>query len=281
MIANLLKIGPILLISSVLVLYIPTLVALFNGVWSSEEQMHGPLVLAISIFLLYRNWNEMLSLAINQKSCYWGWVWIIVAVSLYFIGRTQQIILFELGSLIPFLVGIGLLNFGSKAVRVQWFPLFFMLFMIPLPNAIVDLLTMPMKIFVSYCVEHILYWLDYPIARTGVILQLGQYKLLVANACAGLHTLLTLEAMGLLYLSLVQRDSFFRNTTLVILIIPISLTANVIRVLVLSLVTYHFGDEAGQGYLHNFAGMVLFVSALLLIISFDNLVQYIESKRRK
>ncbi len=281
MIANLLKTGPILLISSVLVLYLPTLVALFNGIWSSDEQMHGPLVLAISIFLLYRNWNEMLSLAVNQKPCYWGWMWIVVAISLYFIGRTQQIILFELGSLIPFLAGIGLLNFGSKAVRAQWFPLFFMLFMIPLPNAIVDLLTMPMKIFVSYCVEHILYWLDYPIARTGVILQLGQYKLLVANACAGLHTLLTLEAMGLLYLSLVQRDSFFRNTTLVILIIPISLTANVIRVLVLSLVTYHFGDEAGQGYLHNFAGMVLFVSALLLIISFDNLLQYIENKRRK
>lgn len=281
MIVNLLKIGPILLISSILVLYVPTLVALFNGIWTSDEQMHGPLVLAISIFLLYRNWNEMLSLAVNQKSCYWGWMWIVIAVSLYFIGRTQQIILFELGSLIPFLAGIGLLSFGSKAVRVQWLPLFFMLFMIPLPNAIVDLLTMPMKIFVSYCVEHILYWLDYPIARTGVILQLGQYKLLVANACAGLHTLLTLEAMGLLYLSLVQRDSFFRNTTLVILIIPISLTANVIRVLVLSLVTYHFGDEAGQGYLHNFAGMVLFVSALLLIISFDNLLQYIENKRQK
>jgi len=279
--ARIMQVSSLLLVSSILILYLPTLYNLFDGVWSSDEQMHGPLVLAISIFLIYRKWDEMQALAVDQPPSNLGWVWISVAIFLYIVGRTQQIILFELGSLIPFLAGIGLLNFGRKALRAQWFPLFFMLFMIPLPNAIVDLLTMPMKIFVSYCVEHILYWFDYPIARTGVILQLGQYKLLVANACAGLHTLLTLEAMGLLYLSLVQRDSFFRNTTMVLLIIPISLTANVIRVLVLSLVTFHFGDEAGQGYLHNFAGMVLFISALLLIISFDNLVQYIENKRRK
>lgn len=269
------------MVSAILVLYVPTLIILFNGVWDTQEQMHGPLVLAISIFLIYRKWSEMQALAKGQEPSKLGWVWIAIAILLYFIGRTQQIMLFELGSLIPFLAGIGLLSFGKKAVRAQWFPLFFMLFMIPLPNAIVDLLTMPMKLFVSYCVEHILYWFDYPIARTGVILQLGQYKLLVANACAGLHTLLTLEAMGLLYLSLVQRDSLFRNTTLALLIIPISLAANVIRVLVLSLVTYHFGDAAGQGYLHNFAGMVLFVSALLLIISFDNFVQFIERKRKK
>lgn len=281
MMAKMMQVGPLLLVSSILILYLPTLSNLFDGVWSSDEQMHGPLVLAISIYLIYRNWDKMLALAVDQPSSNLGWMWISIAILLYIVGRTQQIMLFELGSIIPFIAGIGLLNFGSKAVRAQWFPLFFMLFMIPLPSTIVDLLTMPMKIFVSFCVEHILYWFDYPIARTGVILQLGQYKLLVANACAGLHTLLTLEAMGLLYLSLVQRDSFFRNTTLVLLIIPISLTANVIRVLVLSLVTYHFGDEAGQSYLHNLAGMVLFVSALLLIISFDNLLQFIENKRRK
>ena len=94
----------------------------------------------------------------------------------------------------------------------------------------------------------------------------GQYKLLVADACAGLHTLFTLEALGLLYLNIVRHDSLFRNVTLAILIVPISFTANVFRVIVLTLITYHFGDEAGQGFLHGFAGMVLFLSALLLIM---------------
>jgi exosortase/archaeosortase family protein len=94
-----------------------------------------------------------------------------------------------------------------------------------------------------------------------------------------LHTLFTLEALGLLYLNLMRHESLFRNVTLAILIIPISFIANVIRVIVLTLITYHFGDEAGQGFLHGFAGMVLFLSALLLIIGVDSVLRIIVPSR--
>jgi len=138
-----------------------------------------------------------------------------------------------------------------------------------------------MKMAVSYVAENVLYFVGYPIGRNGVVLQIGQYMLLVADACAGLHARLTLEALGLLYLNLVRRDSLFRNITLAVLIVPISFTANVIRVMALSLITYHFGNEAGQGFLHGFAGMVLFLSALLLIISTDTLLQFFEGLRKR
>jgi exosortase B len=157
----------------------------------------------------------------------------------------------------------------------MWFPLFFMLFMIPLPGTVVTALTMPMKMAVSYVTVNVLYWADYPIARNGVMLQIGQYQLLVADACAGLQTLLTLESLGLFYLNVVRHTSVFRNAALAILIVPISFVANVIRVITLTLVTYHFGDEAGQGYLHGFAGMVLFLSALILVLGVDSLLQII------
>ena len=160
-----------------------------------------------------------------------------------------------------------------------WFPFFFMLFMVPLPLPLVTTLTMPMKMAVSYVTEHLLFLAGYPIARTGVILQIGQYQLLVADACAGLQTLLTLEALGLFYLNLVRHTSPFRNIVLALLIVPISFTANVIRVMTLTLITYYFGDAAGQGFLHGFAGMVLFISALLLILAVDSLLQWIVRKR--
>ena len=128
--------------------------------------------------------------------------------------------------------------------------------------------------------EQVLYGVGYPIARSGVILQIGQYKLVVADACAGLHTLFTLEAMGLLYLNLVRHESLVRNVTLAILIVPISFAANVIRVMALTLITYHFGDAAGQGFLHWFAGMVLFLTALLLIIGVDSVFQFVPTFRR-
>lgn len=258
-----------------LVLYLPSLVDLFNGIWATDEQGHGPIVLGVACWLAYRKWPEMWRASEGRStSAAAGWPIFIFGLIFYVIGRSQEIHIFEIGSAIWLLAGILLIMRGSAALKAQWFPLFFMLFMIPLPGQVVDTVTMPMKMAVSYVAEHILFWLDYPIGRNGVILQIGQYKLLVADACAGLQTLFTLEALGLLYLNIVRHDSLFRNITLAILIIPISFTANVIRVMVLTLITYHFGDEAGQGFLHGFAGMVLFLSALLLIMFVDSLLRF-------
>lgn len=262
------------IIAGLLVLYLPTLVDLFEGVWGTDQQAHGPIVLGISCWLFYRKWPDMWqSSEGHPPSTTAGWLVFLSGLLLYVLGRSQDILAFEVGSVIWLLASFILLIRGRAALKSQWFPLFFMLFMIPLPAPLVDMLTMPMKMAVSYVAENILFWAGYPIARTGVILQVGQYKLLVADACAGLHTLFTLEALGLLYLNIIRHDSLFRNVALAILIVPISFTANVIRVMILTLITYHYGDEAGQGFLHGFAGMVLFLSALLLIIGMDSLLQ--------
>jgi exosortase B len=177
------------------------------------------------------------------------------------------------------LAAILLIKRGSSALKDMWFPLFFMLFMIPLPGTVVSTLTMPMKMAVSYVTANILYWAGYPIARNGVMLQIGQFQLLVADACAGLQTLLTLESLGLFYLNVVRHTSVFRNVVLAILIVPISLAANVIRVIALTLITYYFGDAAGQGFMHGLAGIVLFLSALILILGVDSLLQFFITAR--
>jgi exosortase B len=259
------------------ILYAPSLYDLFQGVWSQDEQKHGPIVLAIALWLIYRHWPRMRDASHNHTPSPLGWPIFILGLLLYILGRSQDILVFEIGSAIWLLAGALLLQHGTAALKAQWFGLFFMLFMVPLPAAIVDTVTMPMKMAVSYMAEHILFWAGYPIGRSGVILYIGQYMLLVADACAGLHTLLTLEALGLLYLNMVRRDSAFRNLALALLIVPISFTANVIRVMALTLTTYHLGDAAGQGFLHGFAGIVLFLSALLFIIGFDVLIHNAEA----
>ena len=268
---------PILL--GLMILYVPTFYGLFNGLWATEEQMHGPIILFLAIWLMYQRWPIMMEESSGKPTSAYGWGVFVIALLLYIIGRSQQVLILEVGSFIWMLTAILLIKRGSSALKILWFPLFFMLFMIPLPEALVIMLTMPMKMAVSYVTEHILYWANYPIARNGVILQIGQYQLLVADACAGLQTLLTLESLGLFYLNVVRHTSVFRNVTLAILIIPISFAANVIRVITLTLITYYFGDAAGQGFMHGFAGMVLFLSALILIISIDTLLHYIVKMR--
>ena len=267
---------PILL--GLLALYVPTYHGLFTGIWGSGgDQAHGPIVLMVVVFLF---WQNRQFLSPNSASTFpvLGSISLLFGLLLYVVGRSQAIVMLDIGSQIFVFIGVLLLTRGLPALKAMWFPIFFILFMIPLPGVFLDAVTMPMKMAVSYVAEHILFWFGYPIARTGVILQIGQYQLLVADACAGMHTLISLEALGLLYLNLVKHNSVFRNIALAILIVPISFTANVIRVMVLTLVTYYFGDAAGQGFVHGFAGMVLFIVALTLIMSVDTLLQLIAKR---
>ena len=267
---------PVLL--GIVTLYVPTYYGLSTGIWGGSDQAHGPIVLMVVLFLFWQNREQLQFDALVEPWPILGSVILVLGILCYVIGRSQDILMLDIGSQILVFSGILLLTRGMPALRAMWFPLFFILFMIPLPGIFIDAVTMPMKMAVSYVAEHILFWVGYPIARTGVILQIGQYQLLVADACAGMHTLISLEALGLLYLNLVKHDSLFRNITLAILIIPISFTANVIRVMVLTLVTYYFGDAAGQGFVHGFAGMVLFVVALTLIMGVDSILQYIAKR---
>jgi exosortase B len=261
------------------VLFLPTMVSLFTGAWIGEEQAHGPMIFGLALWLIYRKWPEVQ--AAPARPSWLGWPLLALGLALHLLGRSQHILMFEIGSIIVVLAAIVLAKLGGRALRVLWFPFFFMLFMVPLPSEFVAAVTMPMKMAVSWATEHILFAAGYPIARSGVILQIGQYQLLVADACAGLQTLLTLEALGLFYLNLMRHPSAFRNIGLAILIVPISFSANVIRVIVLTLVTYYLGDAAGQGFLHGFAGMVLFLTALVMILAVDSGLQWYAGRRRQ
>lgn len=258
-------------------LYLPSYYAISQTLWREVDQAHGPIVLMVIVFLA---WQKREHLVLKQPTAHEsiiGWALLLFGLACYVLGRSQDILMLDMGSQIPVLMGVLLLSCGRQALKAMWFPLFFIIFMLPLPLASI---TMPMKMAVSYVTETILFWFDYPIARSGVVLQIGQYQLLVADACAGMHTLISLEALGLLYLNLVKHDSLMRNITLGILIIPISFTANVVRVMALTLITYYFGDEVGQGFVHGFAGMFLFIIALIFILAVDSTIQYVVRRRQ-
>jgi exosortase B len=261
------------------VLFAPTFYDLFTGPWVGEEQGHGPIIFGLALWLIYRKWPEMLEATTPPRSSWIGWPILAAGLLAHMLGRSQKILMLEVLSIILVTMAVLLVKRGGHALRVLWFPFFFMIFMVPLPSEFVAAVTMPMKMAVSWATEHILFAFGYPISRSGVILQIGQYQLLVADACAGLQTLLTLEALGLFYLNLMRHPSAFRNIGLALFIIPISFSANVIRVIVLTLITYYYGDAAGQGFLHGFAGMVLFVTALVLILSIDSALQWFIRRR--
>jgi exosortase B len=259
-------------IAGLAILFLPTFYDLFTGAWISEEQGHGPIIFGLALWLIWRKWPEVI--AAPATGSWAGWPVLALGLAAHLLGRSQHILMFEVGSIIAVMMAVVLVKRGGRALAMLWFPFFFMIFMVPLPSEFVAAVTLPMKMAVSWATEHLLFAFGYPISRTGVILQIGQYQLLVADACAGLQTLLTLEALGLFYLNFMRHPSAFRNIGLALFIIPISFSANVIRVVTLTLITYYFGDAAGQGFLHGFAGMVLFLTALVLILSVDSSLQW-------
>ncbi len=260
-------------------LYGPTYWDLANGIWNQEEHAHGPIVLVVVLYLM---WSKRAVLAVQGATHpVAGWSLLTFGLLLYALGRSQDILLFEVGSQIPVMIGVLLITLGTQPVRALWFALCFMLFMIPLPGFLIDAATMPLKQLISEIAEHILYHFGYPIGRSGVVLTVGPYQLLVADACSGLHSMFSLSAMGLLYLYLMQHPGWLRNGILIASILPIAFIANIGRVMILVLVTYHFGDAAGQGFLHDFAGVLLFVIALLILFALDGLLGFVAGLARR
>jgi len=188
-------------------------------------------------------------------------------------GRAFGISILEFGSQIPVVAGMLLLMKGKRALRLAWFPVIYFVFMVPLPSLLVDAITGPLKQWISGIVETGLFAVGYPISRTGVIISIGQYQLQVADACSGLHSMFSLSALGTLFMYIMDRKSRVHNVIMLLAILPIAFVANIIRVCVLVLVTYHLGDEAGQGFLHGAAGMVLMVAALLFFFLLDKILE--------
>lgn len=249
-------------------LYVPSYLELARSVWKTDEQGHGPIILGVSLWLFFQKREAMAQLEARPRR--WGGsALLLVGLLAYVLGRSQSFLALEVVSQLAVIMAVILLFLGRAGLRLLWFPLFFMLFMTPFPEAMVAAVTGPLKSAVSTVSSELLYRAGYPISQQGVIITVGQYQLLVADACAGLNSMFTLEALGLLYLNLMNYRSVARNITLTVLVIPIAFVANIVRVMVLVLVTFHFGDEAGKGFVHDFAGILLFMVGLTLVLMTD------------
>lgn len=193
----------VLLLAAFVALYGPSYAMLADRVWPTDEQGHGPIILGVALYLLFDK-RHALAASPVQPDKPLGYSLLVIGVALYALGRSQFILFFEVISQIFVLAALVLLFSGRQGLRLVWFPLFFLLFMVPLPGSLVASVTGPLKSAVSAVAANLLYQLGYPVGRAGVLLSVGPYQLLVADACAVLNSMFTLEALGLLYMNLMN-----------------------------------------------------------------------------
>lgn len=251
---------------------VPTMTFVMQRSWAGEEGAHGPIVLATGLWLLAREWQETRQFA-KPASMRVIWILLAVFVPLQIFARITQIVELE-GYFMYFTILVILYAvIGLDALRKLWFPLFYIAFIFPPPESLVALVTVPMKIWLSKAAIGFLQLFNYPIGGEGVTIYIGQYELLVAAACSGINSIVSLSAISLFYIYMRHRANWLYSGLLVLLIVPVALIANFFRVLILILLTYHAGEAAAQGFLHNFAGIAMFAIALITIFAADEVLK--------
>jgi len=261
-------VGPLLVVACFLAAYFPTFRSLVDGPWQTEQEGHGPLIIAASLWLVWQSREKLKSTPLSAAPIA-GWAILVFGLVLMFLARTQGVLTVEVFSAIPVITGCVLLLAGWTFFRVLAFPIFFLFFAVPMPDWLIDSATVPLKVFISDVVTQVLYAMGYPIAQNGVMIMIGSYQLMVKDACSGMNSIFALSAIGMFYVYVFRSDAKIRGLLLLVAIVPITIVANFIRVLALVLAAYYGGIDAVEGTLHDLTGIGLFVVAVALLFLFD------------
>ena len=250
------------------VLAVPTFAALGKQVWSTESGAHGPIVLAVGAWLLFQEYAGAKSLA-KPGSIALTMAGLVFSLLFYVFGRAFDFISLEVAGLYGAGVSILYSRIGLRALAKLWFPVAYLAFLVPPPGWFIDEVTAPLKQFVSWASMSTLSAAGIPVAREGVTIYVAAYRLLVEDACSGMNSIVGLVAVSLLYIYLLRGSHLRYAALLVASTIPIAVLGNIVRIMTLILLTYFFGDEVAQGFLHMAAGIFLFAIDLLLVFAVD------------
>jgi len=268
----------LLLYAGFLAIIVPTMIFVAKSTWSGEEGAHGPIVLMTGIWLLWTKWPTVRG-EVSPPPAWKAALLLVPLLALFTIARVTQIV--EVEGYIMYATAIAA-AYGVVGGRVLWklaFPLCYLAFVFPPPETVIYAMTMPLKVAISETAIAFLQLFDYPIGGTGVTIQIGQYQLLVAAACSGLNSIVSLSALTIFYIYIRHGENLRYAAILLLAVLPVAIAANFIRVLILILLTYYAGEATAQGFMHDLAGVTTFVTALMLIYLFDILLQRVVAKR--
>lgn len=271
----------IMLAIAALALYAPIYIDFAQGPWRRDENAHALIVIAIAIGAA---WSRLAGERFDRKpgvrEQLAGAAALATGLVLIIAGRASEAD-FLLSASQPFVAcGVALNLLGWRGVARLWFPLALTFYLIVWPGWAIDALTAPLKAVVSGVVSSALYAIGLPVAHAGAVISAGPYQLLVADACSGLNSLIALTAVGAVYLYAVKHPDRRVNAAVLVALVPIAIAANILRVAALVLITLFLGYDAGQGFLHQGAGFMMFALALAFVFLVDAAALRIFRSRR-
>ncbi|MDB4470840.1 exosortase/archaeosortase family protein [Deltaproteobacteria bacterium] len=264
----------IVLILLIAVVYADTFQGLFYD-WSNDENYsHGFLVPAISAYFAWQVRDELQKLAVKPLNS--GLLLIIFALLVLFAGVSAQVDFALRTSFVFLLCGIVLFLLGWQWFKTLALPLGFLFFMIPLPYIVYDSMAFPLKLFVAKFSVISLKLMGVIVLREGNIIMFPETVLEVADACSGLRSLMSLLALGVALAFFTQNKNSMR-VLLVLLTVPIAIFTNMLRVIGTGFLSQYYGSAAAEGFFHEFAGMGVFLLAMVLLFVSSGLLRKVSS----
>src|SRR5260370_18293834 len=187
---------PALLFASILAAYVPTFITLAQGPWQTEQEGHGPLIIAAAAWLVWQS-RDKLRTAVLSPSPVWGWSVLLFGLTVLVLSPNQDIWFLEVASEIPVLAGCVLLLAGWNVLRMLAFPIGFLIFSAPAPGGMVYAATVPLKVLISDLVTNGLYAAGYPIAQYDVSIQIGTFQPLVKVDRSSRNSIVAYSPTGL------------------------------------------------------------------------------------
>ena len=226
---------------------------------------HGWLVPFASAWLIWQRRACLKSSAMHAS--FWGLAVLIPSLALHVLATWWQVHIVSGLAMVTALWGLVWTLCGWRTLWMLRVPLLFLLFMVPLPGVLLIEWSFRLKLLAAWLATHVLHAIGVPALQTGSSIQLPGLSVLVDDTCSGLRSLISLLAMAVLWVaSLPQATQRWRKLSIIALSVPIALCANVVRIVLLVMLSVIYGSAAAEDFVHYGSGIVVFGLSLIGLV---------------
>jgi len=254
--------------------FVPGLLAL-ETVWSSVDYYsHGYLVPVVAGLCAWRERDALRQVRPSRSRA--GLALLALALAAYAAGAAAGSVELQGAGIVAAIAAVVLWLRGPAWLRVLAFPIAYLIFMVPLPDAWIQPLILHLRLFVTDAAVLVLQVFGVPVLQEGNVIALpGGESLFLADACSGVTSLITLTPLAVLVAQLTER-SLWRRVAIVLCVVPIALTFNLVRVLGTVLAAARVGAErATSGSVHEAAGVLTYALGCLVLLGVGSLLRRI------
>ncbi|QXE91681.1 exosortase/archaeosortase family protein [Geomonas subterranea] len=232
--------------------------------YEDPNYSHGFIVPLVAGYFVYQRRHDVAGLPLDP---WWPGLFIILlGLAQLSIGWLGIEFFTMRSSLIVTLGGMTLYFFGRQFFAFMFLPLCYLCFMVPIPYIVYDMIAFPLKLFVTRISIAALKLMGVVVMHEGNVILLPMTTLEVADACSGIRSLISLLAVAVAFASCLKL-SWRKKVLLASLAIPVAILANALRVIGTGALAQYWGARAAEGFFHEFAGMAVFVVAVLVLVA--------------